>query len=72
MCESGFDERCGDKYEWILLFINEGLKHLWILVPVDDPRVFESPLAIGVTVYYVHNVAVKFIFSVCKQKLIKL
>lgn len=33
---------------------------------------FESPLDIGVTVYYVHNVAVKFIFSVCKQKLIKL
>lgn len=55
-----------------IAFFNEGLKHLWILVPVDDPRVFESPLDIGVTAYYVHNVAVKFIFSVCKQKIIKL
>lgn len=45
---------------------------MWILVPVDDPRVFESPLDIEVTAYYVHNVAVKFIFSVCKQKIIKL
>lgn len=43
-----------------------------MLVPVDGPRVFESPLDIGVTVYYVHNVAVKFIFSVCKQRIIKL
>lgn len=60
---AGFDERSGggakgegmamNEYCFVVcLFVfNEGLEHLWILVPEDVLGAFESSLDTGVTLY---------------------